>query len=165
MTSRILRMNNIRRDKTICGFTLIELLLVLVLIAITTAVITPQIGRSFPAWQMREDSKNMLTALRLTRQSATARQETMVFLMDVNNGSFAVENLIPKQFLGRGVKISGLEGFEQIDNQQGLVFWPDGRTATARIALSVDGSIGSSEYNISIEDNGSVALQEIFGSE
>lgn len=160
MTSRILMTKN-----KILGFTLIELLLVLVLMAVATAVITPQIGRGIPAWQMREDSKNILTALRLTRQGAMVRQKTMVFLVDVNNSSFAVKNLIPKQFLGREIKIAELEGFEQVDNRRGLVFWPDGRTTAARITLGVDGSARGGKWNIIIEDDGSVASQEIAGSE
>lgn len=166
-------------DKTICGFTLVELLLVLVLIAITMAAITPRLGRNIPFWQAREEAKNILAVVRLARQAAVRRQEVIVFVADPNNGSFAVENingsinssdvtknfLVPRQFLGKGVKLAQLEGFELIGNQQGLVFWPDGRAKAARIELTADKGSESSKWHILIEDDGSAVLQEVFGNE
>ncbi len=139
-------------NKLACGFTLIELLLVLVIMAISVVTITPQLGKSILSWQIREDSRSMLAAIRLARQFAVTRQEIMAFTVDTDKGSFTVKDigsfsdldgknnnsLVSRQFLGKGVRIVRVENFEQVGNEQGLVFWPDGGTKAAHVTLSTD---------------------------
>ncbi len=181
MISRIsIRTNNIlRRDNEICGFTLVELLLVLVLIAISMAAITPRIGESISGWQVRESSKNILAVIRLARQMAITMQEVMVFALDTDNTSFAVKSvshspvsvdisnnlLVPRQFLGEGVKIVQLEGFDQLGNERVIVFWPDGSANKAHFTLAAEKNSGNSEWHILVENDGSVVLREVLKNE
>jgi type II secretion system protein H len=176
MTSQtLMTKSSINRSKTISGFTLVELLLVLVLIAITMAAIAPQLRGSIAAWQLRESSKNMLTAIRLARQFALTTQEITVFALDANNASFTVKRidssvdsdspsndlLVQRQFLDQSVKIVNVEGFEQIGREKSLVFWTDGRAKNAHLTLAADKNAGTTEWHISVKDDGSVSIEEV----
>lgn len=180
MISRIsMRTNNIERSNRICGFTLVELLLVLVLIAISMAAIIPRIGESISGWQVRENSKNMLAVIRLARQMAITMQEVMVFVLDSDSTSFAVKSvshspgssdisndfLVPRQFLGEGVKIVQLEGFDQLGSERVIVFWPDGRAKKAHFTLATEKDSGKAEWHIFVENDGSVVLHEVLENE
>lgn len=181
MISRIsMRTENIlRRDNGVCGFTLVELLLVLVLIAISMAAITPRIGESISGWQVRESSKNMLTVIRLARQMAITMQEVMVFALDTDSTGFSVKSvshyppssdisndfLVPRQFLGEGVKIVQFEGFDKLGSERVIVFWPDGRAKKTHFTLAAEKDGGKTEWHIFVENDGSVVLREVLKNE
>lgn len=166
-------------NKRVCGFTLVELLLVLVLIAISMATIMPRFSGSIPGWQVRESSQNMLATIRLAQQFALTRQEIVAFVLDADSGSFAIrcisdsvdlgsksnDFLVPRQFLGKDVKIVKLAGFKQIGNKKGLVFWPDGRTEAASVTLTGSKDSKTAEWHILVENDGSTVLQELFRNE
>ncbi len=176
MISRIsMRTNSIRCGNRFCGFTLVELLLVLVLIAISMAAITPRIGESISGWQVKESSKNMLAVIRLARQMAVTRQQVMVFALDSDSTSFAVKSaslspgssevsndfLVPRQFLGEGVKIVQLEGFDQLGSERVIVFWPDGGAKKAHFTLGAEKDGRMAKWHIFVENDGSAVLQEV----
>jgi prepilin-type N-terminal cleavage/methylation domain-containing protein len=180
MISRIsMKASNINVSKLTCAFTLIELLLVLVIIAIAMATITPRLGDSMSGWQVRENTKNMLSTIKLARQLALTRQEIIVFVLDNKNKSYTVRslskpessegtsngNLVPKQFLGEDVKIVQLEGFKQLGNEKNLIFWPDGRTETAHIISTTKKNNKATEWHIYVENDGSAVLQEVSKNE
>lgn len=180
MISRIsMRTNNTGRSNGICGFTLVELLLVLALIAISIAAITPRLGESISGWQVRESSKNMLAAIRLARQLAITRQDVMVFALDADSASFTIRSVshspssgsisndffVPRQFFGKGVKIVQLEGFDQVGSEKVIVFWPDGMAKKAHVTLAAETDSGMAEWHIFVENDGSVVLQEVFKNE
>lgn len=181
MISRIsIRTNNIpRRGNGICGFTLVELLLVLVLIAISMAAITPRIGESISGWQVRESSKNIQAVIRLARQMAITMQEVMVFALDNDSTGFVVKSvshspvsgdisnnlLVHRQFLGEGVKIVQPEGFDQLGDERVIVFWPDGSTNKAHFTLAAEMNSGNTEWHILVENDGSVVLREVLKNE
>ena len=174
-----IKTSNTSDGKLIGAFTFIELLLVLILIAISIATITPRLGESACGWQVRESSKNMLAAIRLTQQLAITRQEIITFVLDTESASFSVkslsqyadsegrrnDSLIPRQFLGKDVKITQLEGFKQIGSKKGLVFWPDGTTKKAHLILTAERDGEMMEWHISVENDGSAVLQEVFKNE
>jgi len=128
---------------------------------------------------VREDTKNILAVVRLARRAAVEGQEIMVLVVDANEGSFSIKNfngfinsrgminnfLVPRQLLGKGVKLVRLEGFEQIGNKEGLIFWPDGRTKEARIELAVDEDGKSGKWHILIDDYGRAVIEEAFKNE
>lgn len=171
-----MKTSNTSHGKLICGFTLIELLLVLVLMAISVATIVPRIGESVYGWQVREISKNMLATIKLAQQLALTRQEIIFFALDTDSTSFTIkkashtassrgtsnESLVPRQFLGKGVKIVQLEGFQEIDNEKILVFWPDGRTEKAHVILTAEKDSKTTQWHIFVENDGSAVLQEVF---
>jgi prepilin-type N-terminal cleavage/methylation domain-containing protein len=171
--------NILRRGNGICGFTLVELLLVLVLIAISMAAITPRIGDSISGWQVRESSKNILAVIRLARQMALTLQEVMVFALDSDSTSFSVKSvghypdsseisndfLVPRQFLGEGVKIVQTEGFEQLGSKRIIVFWPDGSAKKAHFTLAAEKDGRMAEWHIFVENDGSVVLREVLKNE
>ncbi len=180
MISRMsMRANKIGRSNGICGFTLVELLLVLVLIAISMAAITPRIGESISGWQVRESSKNILAVIRLARQRAITMQEVIVFALDSDGTGFTVKSvgqssgssdisndlLVPRQFLGEGVKIVQLEGFDWLGTERVIVFWPDGRAKKAHFALATEKDSGKAEWHIFVENDGSVVLREVLKNE
>jgi len=174
-----MRTSNTGRGSGICGFTLVELLLVLVLIAISMAAITPRLGESISGWQVRESSKNMLAAIRLARQLAITRQEVMVFALDKDSAGFTVRRVshspdsrgisndffVPRQFFGKGVKIAQLEGFDQVGSEKVIVFWPNGRTKKAHVTLAAETDGGMAQWHIFVENDGSVVLKEVFKNE
>lgn len=180
MTSQILtKTGNSRVRKPVSGFTLIELLLVLVLMAISMAAITPRLGGSISGWQVGEGAMNILAAIRLARQTAVGGQRITVFTVDANNSSFTVEYIkesadsgnptkefiVRQHSLGKSIKIAPLKGFERIDNRHGLVFQPDGRTKTAHIKLTTNKTNITDEWHILIESDGTAVLRETFENE
>lgn len=180
MISQILtRSRNAGANKVVEAFTLVELLLVLVLIAISMATIMPRLGRSIPGWQVRESSKSMLATIRLARLLALTRQDVVVFVVDANDASFAVRRvgsltdshdigndfLVSRQFLGENLEIVQLEGFDQIGNEKGLAFWPDGKTKTAQVTLATKPDSEIAEWHIVVRSDGSAVLQEVLGNE
>ena len=108
---------------------------------------------------------------------AHAPYEIVLFIVDVNNGSFAVESvddssslmdtaknfIVSKHFLGKAVKFTRLEGFKQIGTRQCLVFFPDGSTEKADIELTTDEGSEAGQWHTLIEDDGSAVIQEVFG--
>jgi len=180
MISQIsIRSRNSGCDKTVLGFTLVELLLVLVLIAISIATVTPRLSGSVPAWKAGESSRNVLVAIRLAQQLALTEQEIMVFAIDTKNSSFTVKSLdgptysdsisknfsVLRQFLSKDIKIARLKGFEKIGGEECLIFWPDGRTKAARVTLATTRVGEVAQWNILIKSDGSSVLQEIFENE
>jgi hypothetical protein len=143
------------------------------------AAITPRIGESVSAWQVRESSKNILAVIRLARRMAITMQEVMVFALDNEGRGFVVKSishspisgdmgnnlLVSRQFLGEGVKIVQLEGFDQHGNERVIVFWPDGSANKALFTLAAEKNIGNSEWHILVENDGSVVLREVLKNE
>jgi len=175
----IFRTSMMKTGKTSGGslraFTLIELLLVLVLVAISIATITPRLSESVSGWQAKECYKNMLAAIQLARQLALVRQEITVFALDVDRGSFTVESAsqsagshgtgndfwVPRQFIGKDVKIVQLEGFTQFGSEKDLVFWPDGSTERAHITLANKKDSKAIQWHIFVEDNGAATGRQV----
>jgi hypothetical protein len=121
----------------------------------------------------------MLAVIRLARQMAITMQEVMVFALDSDSTSFTVKSvshssgssdisndfLVRRQFLGEGVKIVQLEGFDQLGSERVIVFWPDGRAKKAHFTLATEKDSGKAEWHIFVENDGSVVLQEVLKDE
>ncbi len=158
------------------GFTLLELLIVIVIIAIGTTAIIPQIGQRIPGCQTIENSKNILVAMRLARQFARTSGEITIFVLDTNEMSFAVKTksslsdsrakksnfLVRRQLLGKNTKIVQLAGFTPIGGEQGLIFWPDGSTNTADIILTTEKKSNFGKWHLHVDSDGSTSLSEVF---
>ncbi len=152
----------------------------LVLIGIIASAIIPHLGGSIPAWQVRQEAKSILAAMRFCRRVALEEQEIMVFVVDADEGIFAVEDIdgfvnsnksaerkfsVRRRFSVTAVKLVQLDGFELIGNKKGLIFWPDGRTKRAQIELAIDEDSKSGRWRILIDDNGRFDIREVFKNE
>jgi type II secretory pathway pseudopilin PulG len=151
----------------------LELLLVLMLIGISAATIVPQLNGTLDSWQLRETARNLQTVLQVASQWAYARQETVVFALDVKNGAFSLRpfddgqstagGLLPtgRQSLGQGVEVVRMEGLTNLGKEKVLLFGPDGTSQAATIVLT-GSRPGAREklWQIVLDDRGAVQCRE-----
>jgi type II secretion system protein H len=162
-----------------CAFTLLELLLVLTLMAISMATVVPQLNGTLGRWQLREGVRDLQATLQLAAQWALARQEPVACVLDVQRRVFTLRYLqagqstyatlpaISQQSLGASVVIARLEGFRDVGKEKALIFRPDGTSQAATILLAENGadSAGCTQWQISVDGQGTVQLQEKLADE
>lgn len=156
------------------AFTLLELLLVLMLIAISAATIVPHLNGTLGRWQLRETAHNLQAALQMASQWASVRQEPVVFALDAQRGAFSLRpfepgrsgarRLLPagRQSFGQGVQIARMEGLNDVGQEKVLMFWPDGTSQAATIALTGGKPHAGAEtvWQITLDDRGTVHCRE-----
>jgi len=139
----------------------------------------PRLGGSISGWSAKETATSMLAATVLARKLARTRQHVVALCIDPNGGWFELrlvndsaeleskseDSIIARQFLGEGVEVVHIEGFERLGSQQGLVFWPDGRTRAAHIALAARETNELCMWHIIVKQNGDSVLQEVHENE
>lgn len=101
-----------RGDKL--GFSLIELLVILVLMAIMTALIIPEMKGTFDEAQLRSTGRELAGALNLAYTQSVTRQETHRVRLDRGGGRYLVEREAREAEQGTGFRpvreIRGGEG-------------------------------------------------------
>lgn len=161
------------------GFTLLELLLVLALVAVSMAAVVPQLSGTLSRWQLRESVRDLQASLQLAGQWARTRQEPVACVLDVQGRSFSLRSLqagqssyaaipaINRQSLGATIGIARIEGFRDTGGGKALVFRPDGTSQAATIILAESGAdaAGRTQWQITVDDQGAVHLQETLVSE
>ncbi len=115
------------------GVTLIELLVVLVLIGAVLMVTMPVFSKGAQSLEARSAARQVYGVLRVARSNAIAQAERAVVLIDGGNGQISLLNSPVGYVLPRGVQ------FDLTDQGRGserVVFYPDGSSSGARVALS-----------------------------
>ena len=83
-------MNKHRRSVAGAGFTLIEILLVVVIIAVASAVAVPMFARSFRGAKLRASTRLVLTMHRNAQSKAVLGQRYMAILFDERKGTLEI---------------------------------------------------------------------------
>jgi general secretion pathway protein H len=126
------------------GFTLLELMIVILVIALTAAVIYPSLSRGSSTLHMRACSRDVLNYFRYAREKAVTEQTSMVVLVDKENQGLILSNNLGDNaktyVMPKDVKIGciGLSGNELTDSSMGIRFLPNGSSDAAVVLLKSD---------------------------
>jgi len=75
------------------GFSLLELLVVLMLLALVTAVVAPSLGRSLATAKLKTSSREIAATIRLARSKAVREQQVYLLGFDLEKGEMELSGL------------------------------------------------------------------------
>lgn len=118
------------------GFTLVELVLVILLIAVMTAIAAGVIRGGLGSARVRAASKDLVAALRHTRALALVKGEAQVLTLDVEKRAYRAAGRDWVELPGE-MELSMLTATqEQLDDSTGRIrFYPDGSSTGGNIEL------------------------------
>lgn len=133
--------NQILQNQT--GFSLLELLVVLVLLALMTAVVIPSLGRVLSTAKLKTGSREIAASIRLARSKAASEQQVYLLGFDLERNEVKLSSLnstYRKSFeLPDGVrlmKVSLLETrVEQEAKDPFFYFMPNGNSQSFQVSL------------------------------
>jgi general secretion pathway protein H len=123
------------------GFTLLEMLVVIVILALATAVAMPILARPSDGVRLRATARDLINALRLTRAMAIARNAEIALTIDVDKRSF-VSAAIRTQSFGPDIaaELIFAEPERTARSSGGFRFFPDGSSSGGDVRLRLRGS-------------------------
>jgi general secretion pathway protein H len=118
------------------GFTLLEMLVVIVIIALATAIAMPNLARPSDGVQLQATARNLINALRLTRAMAIARNAETALKIDVDKRTFTSpairgQSLDPDMT----VELTFAKPEQTASSTGGFRFFPDGSSSGGDIHL------------------------------
>lgn len=125
------------RDGAIRGFTLTELMIVVSIMGLLMAVVTPPVMRWTNSWRLDGETSKMATILRGARSTAVNKNINVIFVFDQSNGQYyTVDDTNGDGAASAGEWVSAVHslppGFEISAftmPQQWITFGPKGNTA------------------------------------
>ena len=130
------------------GFTLIEILVVMVLIGLMVSMVGLSLGKSVSRAEVRNASRDVLSALRYTRTQAIVTHKEQVLMVDLENRTISAPGQKPLQ-LPEGIELGMTIALreQQSETLAGIRFFPDGGSTGGKLFFS----IGEHEYEIHIQ--------------
>jgi len=130
------------------GVTLLELMIVLVIIAIVSAVAIPIVSSSSNA-EMRSAARQLASGLRLARSEAVSQRRETFLVIDLAGRRFKVDRDAKEYPLPRNVELKLFTAQKDlVDDKVGSIrFYPDGGSNGGRITL---GS-GDRKYEVDVD--------------
>jgi general secretion pathway protein H len=130
------------------GFTLFEVLVVLAIVGLVTAVVTPVLFRGLGGTQARTVAYEVAAALRQARGEAVAQNTDVAVTFDLGRRAYAVERSRPRP-VPDGVAIElYAASVEQIDAATGGIrFFPDGSATGGQVTIGD----GAARYNVDVD--------------
>lgn len=119
------------------GFTLFELLVVMMILAMVTAVTLPSIGGRLGAARERTAARDLATVLRQTRGAAIAGNRDLALTIDTNALTYATDGR-PAHHLPEGLNVSLFAAeTERLGRTAGRIrFFPDGSSTGGEVTLT-----------------------------
>lgn len=127
------------------GFTLLEVVVVLVILAVTVAIVYPSMGASLERARMDSAARELASLIKYAREKALTEQEFVGVLIHPREGTVAIQlqsgEYIRHFSLPKGVGFSRilLDGAMASDERALLWFYPDGRSTGLAIVLRHEG--------------------------
>ncbi len=131
----------------IAGFTLIEVLVVLVILALTMAVVVPAISKT-RGESITDVAREVQATLRKARSDAVLTQRTHAVLVDVKGKRFWQQAHRKDKRIPEKITVSvNVASSETRNGTAGIVFFPDGSSTGGFIRLSM----GESSSKIAVD--------------
>jgi general secretion pathway protein H len=129
----------VSRIGLIKGFTLIELLLVLVIIALASAVAIPNIGSGNQVATLNAAAREIASALRFARGHALTHRKESRFLFDLDSNSYQVTDKDKRYTISKDIAVTLDVAESQLESERqgGVRFFPDGSATGGRITLEI----------------------------
>jgi len=120
------------------GFTLLEMLVVIVILALATAVAMPILARPSDGVRVRATARDLISALRLTRAMAIARNTEVALTIDVDKRTF-VSAAIRTQSFGpdMAAELTFAEPERTALSSGGFRFFADGSSSGGDVRLQL----------------------------
>ncbi|MFK8069076.1 MAG: Tfp pilus assembly protein FimT/FimU [Gammaproteobacteria bacterium] len=121
------------------GFSLLEILVVLIIIGFMVVLIPPRLSGVMASTHAKASARDMVSALRQSRNHAISSQNEQLFKLDLEKKTFTYDQKKIKK-LPENLKISLYTAqSEQFSDQIGAIrFFPDGSSTGGRIKLSMN---------------------------
>ncbi len=121
------------------GFSLLELLVVLVIVGFMAVLIPPRLSGIMASTKAKAVAREIVSALRQTRNTAITKQQESVFKLDLEKKTFSSSSEKIKE-LPNKIRINLFTArSEQISSQVGGIrFFPDGSSTGGRISLTLE---------------------------
>lgn len=117
------------------GFTLLETLVVLVILALTLAVVVPVVSKGLGT-SLNDVARDLHSGLRQTRNAAVSQQESTLFVLDLDGHAFRAGTDDPRSIPQNLELHSRTATREMRDGRVGVRFYPDGSSSGGRIGVS-----------------------------
>ena len=130
------------------GVTLLELMIVLVIIAIVSAVAIPVVSGVSNA-EVRSAARQLASGLRLARSAALAQRRETFLVIDLAGRRFKVDREPKEYALPRNVELKLFTAQKDlVDDKTGSIrFYPDGGSNGGRITLGT----GDRKYEVDVD--------------
>lgn len=121
------------------GFTLIELLIVIVIIAVTAAVVAPNIGSGNQTATLNGAARELASGLRFARGHALSYRKESVLLLNLNDNTYKITDKNQVYKLSKDIEVTLDIAESQLigEKQGGFRFFPDGSSTGGRITLEI----------------------------
>lgn len=131
------------------GFTLIEVLVVLLLLAISYALVPPMFDIGGSTAELKAGARQVAAGLRTARSQAIARREETTLTVDVDARSFVLSGDKTPRRLPRLVEIRVLTAQGEVSDAAtaAIRFYPDGSSTGGRITLAM----GERAFDVDID--------------
>jgi general secretion pathway protein H len=132
-----------RRPRSQTGFSLLELLVVLMLLALVTAVVVPSLGRSLATAKLKTSSREIAATIRLARSKAVREQQVYLLGFNLEKDEMELSGLNSSYRKSFGlpdgihlVKVSLLDtNVEDEDRNPFFYFMPNGNGQSFQVSL------------------------------
>ncbi|MDF1584267.1 MAG: GspH/FimT family pseudopilin [Methyloprofundus sp.] len=121
------------------GFTLIELLLVIVIIAISAALVGPNIGSGNQTAKLNSAARDIASALRFARGHALSRHKESTVLLNLQANTYQITDKQKVYRIAKEIEVTlDIAQSQLINETQGQIrFFPDGSSTGGRITLEL----------------------------
>jgi Tfp pilus assembly protein FimT len=126
------------------GFTLVELILLTIIIAVLVAISTPRFRNTFSGLKLKEASFNLAKLINYAQEKAIIEGVPYKLILDTDEGRYYFlkfdetsrrgEYIRLKEKVGKIFKLP--QGLRLRANKKEIVFYPDGHSEKATIAIS-----------------------------
>lgn len=121
-------------SRSAAGFTLIEMLVVLTIVALTLAIVVPNVSKSM-VLSVHDIARDVQISLRQARAKAVSGQQSTLFWVDVEQHQYLAHKNKTKSFPENINMYAKVASREVQGRKAGVRFFPDGSSTGGRLTV------------------------------